>query len=250
MDRYPGSEGQVAGEKMILNSPSSTGIPAHVAIIMDGNGRWAKSRKMPRIAGHQEGVKNVERVIRAAARFDIAFLSLYAFSTENWKRPRSEIEGLMGLFRHFLKFKLPDLERNGVRLLFSGRIMDLPDDLVGQMKIVEQKTSKNKVITVIICVNYGGRQEIVDSVNRIIEQGFSGSFTEEIINSSMYQPHVPDPDLVIRTSGETRLSNFLLWESAYSELYFTDVLWPDFREEELQKALKYYSGRERRYGSV
>ncbi|MDT8284020.1 MAG: polyprenyl diphosphate synthase [Thermovirgaceae bacterium] len=240
----------MAGEKMSRDPRSSADIPAHVAIIMDGNGRWAQSREMPRLAGHQEGAKNVERVIRAAVRSDIKFLSLYAFSTENWNRPQPEIEGLMGLFRHYLKFKLPDLKKNGVRLLFSGRKSDLPDDLVNQMNLVEQETSKNKSITVIICVNYGGRQEIVDSVNRIIEQGFSGPFTEELINSSMYQPHVPDPDLVIRTSGEIRLSNFLLWQSAYSELYFTDVLWPDFCEAELQKALKYYSGRERRYGSV
>ncbi|MDO9507916.1 MAG: polyprenyl diphosphate synthase [Thermovirgaceae bacterium] len=235
---------------MTLNPAGSHSIPAHVAIIMDGNGRWAQSRKMPRLAGHHEGVKTVERIIRAAAEANIQYLSLYAFSTENWKRPGSEIDGLMNLFRHFLKFKLPDLKKNGVRLLFSGRIDGLPDDLANEMKKVEEETSKSERITVTICVNYGGRQEIVDSVNRIIELGYAGLITEERISAAMYQPKIPDPDLVIRTSGETRLSNFLLWESAYSEFYFTEVLWPDFNGEELQKALTYYAGRERRYGSV
>lgn len=238
------------GDKMntAVSDPSRT--PEHVAIIMDGNGRWAGKRGLPRLAGHKEGVRAVERTIRAAADAKIPYLSLYAFSTENWKRPKAEIEGLMGLFRYYLKFKVSELKENGVRLIFSGRIQGLPDDLAVEMQSVEKMTSRNKRITVMICVNYGGRQEIVDSVNRILEKGKCAKVTEEMISASMYQPHLPDPDLVIRSSGETRLSNFLLWQTAYSELYFTEVLWPDFSVEDLHKALDQYSGRERRYGAV
>ncbi|GAB6280969.1 MAG: polyprenyl diphosphate synthase [Thermovirga sp.] len=225
-------------------------MPVHVAIIMDGNGRWAKMRKLPRLSGHHEGIRTVERTIRAVADAKIPYLSLYAFSTENWKRPKTEIEGLMGLFRYYLRLKVSELKENGVRILFSGRLHGLPDDLLEEVKSVEEKTSANRKITVVACINYGGRQEIVDSVNRILEQGECSMVTEEMISARTYQPHIPDPDLVIRTSGETRLSNFLLWQTAYSELYFTDVLWPDFSRKDLQKALDYYSARERRYGAV
>ena len=228
----------------------SSGVPEHVAIIMDGNGRWAQKRGLPRLAGHQEGVRSVERTIRAATDENISFLSLYAFSTENWKRPKAEIDGLMGLFRHYLKSKVLELNKNGVRLLFSGRLNALSDDLTVEMKNAEEMTSKNKKITVIICVNYGGRQEILDSVNQILAQGSCTGITEDMINENMYQPHIPDPDLLIRTSGESRLSNFLLWQTAYSELYFTETLWPEFNANDLQAALQFFSGRERRYGAI
>lgn len=238
------------GDKVNTAGSDPSRMPVHVAIIMDGNGRWAKMRKLPRLSGHHEGIRTVERTIRAVADAKIPYLSLYAFSTENWKRPKTEIEGLMGLFRYYLRLKVSELKENGVRILFSGRLHGLPDDLLEEVKSVEEKTSANRKITVVACINYGGRQEIVDSVNRILEQGECSMVTEEMISARTYQPHIPDPDLVIRTSGETRLSNFLLWQTAYSELYFTDVLWPDFSRKDLQKALDYYSARERRYGAV
>lgn len=222
----------------------------HVAIIMDGNGRWARNRGLPRLAGHQEGVRSVERVIKAAAAVNIPFLSFFAFSTENWRRPRSEVDALMNLFSLNLRGKVEELKKNGVRLLFSGRRDNLPAELVEEMKKAEQRTSANMSITVIICLNYGGRQEIVDSVNRFLLEGNPVKLTEAIITSGMYNPDIPDPDLVIRTSGETRLSNFLLWQAAYSELYFTETLWPDFSSGDLHAALDYFYGRDRRYGGL
>lgn len=235
---------------MTKASQNPLSMPVHVAIIMDGNGRWARKRGLPRLAGHQEGVRTVERTIKAVSSAHIPYLSLYAFSTENWNRPKNEIEGLMGLFRYYLKLKLSELMENGVRILFSGRVSGLPEDLLEQMNDVAEKTSGNTGITVNICVNYGGRQEIVDSINKLWKQSKCNPVTEEMLSANMYQPQIPDPDLVIRTSGETRLSNFLLWQTAYSELYFTEVLWPDFTADELHRALNYYSGRERRYGTV
>jgi len=222
----------------------------HVAIIMDGNGRWAKKRGLPRLAGHQEGVRSVERVIKAAADVKIPFLSFFAFSTENWKRPRTEVDALMSLFSLHLRGKVEELKKNGVRLLFSGRRENLPAELVDEMKKAEERTSANMAITVAICINYGGRQEIVDSVNRFLLESKPAKLTEDIITSGMYNPDIPDPDLVIRTSGETRLSNFLLWQAAYSELYFTETLWPDFCSGDLHAALEYFYGRDRRYGGL
>ncbi len=235
---------------MKFDNKKNPGFPAHVAIIMDGNGRWASLRGMPRVAGHQEGARAVERTIRAAAESGVKYLSLYAFSTENWKRPAAEIEGLMGLFRYYLKGKIEDLKKNGVRLVFSGRKAELPQDLVDEMQKAETETFVGQKMTVVVCVNYGGRQEIADAFNRLLQNGTKGPISEKDISSALYLPEIPDPDLVIRTSGEKRLSNFLLWETAYSEMYFTDVLWPDFSEPDLIAAIQDYSKRERRYGSV
>jgi undecaprenyl diphosphate synthase len=238
------------GRCMNFDDTKNPGVPAHIAIIMDGNGRWASLRGMPRVAGHQEGARAVERIIRAAAETGIKYLSLYAFSTENWKRPATEIEGLMGLFRYYLKGRIEDLKKNGVRILFSGRKEELPPDLVDEMQKAEKETFEGQKLTVVVCINYGGRQEIADAFTRLLQNGTRGPVSEKDISSALYLPEIPDPDLVIRTSGEKRLSNFLLWETAYSEMYFTDVLWPDFRESDLIAAVQDYSKRERRYGSV
>ncbi|HOI81032.1 MAG: polyprenyl diphosphate synthase [Thermovirgaceae bacterium] len=225
-------------------------VPSHVAVIMDGNGRWALQRGLPRLAGHREGAKAVERVIRAAAASGIEYLSLFAFSTENWRRPKAEIEGLMSLLGSYLRSKKEELVKNRIRMVFSGRIEQLPQDLRQEIDLFERATAPGDLLTVAVCLNYGGRQEIVDAVNGLLKRGFNGEITEDLITANLYRPEIPDPDLLIRTSGELRISNFLLWGSAYAELYFTDTLWPDFGGEELQKAIDQYSGRERRYGAV
>ncbi len=238
------------GEQMTGKYGLKSIKPSHVAIIMDGNGRWAQQKGLPRLAGHREGARAVERVIRAAGESEVPFLSLFAFSTENWKRPKSEVEGLIGLLKSYMRSKLEDLKKNRIRMVFSGRIEQLPGDLSDEISLFEEATSSGDLLTVVICLNYGGRQEIVDAVNGLISSGLQGPVTEDMISSNLYHPWIPDPDLVIRTSGELRISNFLLWGSAYSEFYFTDTLWPDFNGEEFRKALENYSTRERRYGSV
>lgn len=226
------------------------GIPSHVAIIMDGNGRWAARRGLPHLAGHREGVRAVERVISAAAATPgVDFLSLFAFSTENWKRPQAEVEGLLSLLKSHLRSKRDELIQNRIRMIFSGRIDQLAGDLQEEISHFAKATAGGDLLTVVACLNYGGRQEIVDGINRLLRKGFTGEITEELISANLYNPDIPDPDLVVRTSGEVRISNFLLWESAYAEFFFTDTLWPDFGEDDFQKALEHYSLRERRYGS-
>ena len=229
---------------------SKTATPSHVAIIMDGNGRWALRKGLPRLAGHREGARAVERIIRAAASTPgLDYLSLFAFSTENWKRPRGEVEGLLSLLKTYLRSKRDELAENGIKMVFSGRIDQLDQELRDEIDLFEKATVRGDRLTVVVCLNYGGRQEIVDGINRLLRKGFAGEITEELISANLYRPGIPDPDLVIRTSGEVRISNFLLWESAYAEFFFTDTLWPDFGEEDLEKALEYYSLRERRYGA-
>lgn len=227
----------------------SEGIPGHVAIIMDGNGRWAQKRSLPRLMGHKAGVGAIERTVRSVKRLEIPYLSLYAFSTENWKRSEEEVNGLMGLIKFYLLKKARQLKEENVRLRFAGRISDFSDDVQSMIRESEKITENCNHLQLILCLNYGGRQEIVDAVNRLIESGYQGEITESVIKKNMYLPDVPDPDLIIRTSGELRLSNFWLWQSSYSELYFTDVLWPDFNEEHLEKSIISYKNRERRYGS-
>jgi undecaprenyl diphosphate synthase len=217
---------------------------------MDGNGRWAKKRHLPRVIGHQAGMKALERVIDSAKDIGIRCLSLYAFSTENWKRSASEVQGLMGLFRYYLKGKMERMHRRNARVRFAGRMDAFPNDIVDVAAEAEGKTKDNDGIDVIFCTNYGGRQEILDAVSSLIKSGHEGPVTEELLRSRMYLPDVPDPDLLIRTGGELRMSNFWLWEGAYSEYYFSDVYWPDFDRSELERALASYAGRERRYGSA
>lgn len=217
---------------------------------MDGNGRWAKSRGLPRVMGHHAGVKAVERTVRVAKELGIPYLSLYAFSTENWKRPRGEVLGLMGLFRYYLRSKLEELCREEVRLRFAGELTALPEDIVAILDETAKKTKEFRGTQLITCVNYGGRREILDAVNKMLAAGETGPVTEETLQRYLYLPDVPDPDLIIRTSGELRLSNFWLWQSAYSEYYFTDKYWPDFDKQDLLDAVGDYYERERRYGKA
>ena len=222
----------------------------HIGIVMDGNGRWAKSKGLPRIMGHHEGVRAVERTLRAAKELGIPCVSLYAFSTENWKRPKGEVIGLMGLFRYYIKSKLQELYKENARIRFAGKLSALPEDIQSLLIEAEEKTFDNTDLQLIICLNYGGRQEILDAINRIIDQGTPPPITEEILRENLYLPDIPDPDLLIRTSGELRMSNFWLWQGSYSEYYFTDKYWPDFGKADLELAISDYYGRERRYGKT
>lgn len=225
-------------------------VPRHVAIIMDGNGRWAKKRFLPRLLGHKAGVKAIERTVRAADALGIQYVSLYAFSTENWKRPEKEVSGLMSIFRFVLRRKVDEMKRENVRLRFSGFRDGMPQDIVELMEWAEEETKGNSGLTLVPCLNYGGRQEILHAVEKLLEDCVRPPLTEERFREYLYLPDLPDPDLIVRTSGESRLSNFWLWQSTYSELYFTDTLWPDFDGKELENAVKYFANRERRYGAL
>jgi len=224
-------------------------LPAHIAIIMDGNGRWAKKRGLPRIMGHKEGIKAVKRVVKAARKYGIKYLTLYSFSTENWRRPEEEVNFLFHLMEERLQVEGKNLHKNNVKVLFIGRRDNLPSVLQKIMNDIEQLTKNNTGLNLIFAINYGSRQEIVDGVGKIIAEG-TKKITEEDITNHLWTGNIPDPDLIIRTSGEKRLSNFLLWQAAYSELYFTPVLWPDFKEADLLKALFDFQRRKRRFGGV
>ena len=220
----------------------------HIAIIMDGNRRWARSRGLPAILGHREGVKAVERTLTAAKELGIPCVSLYAFSTENWKRPKAEVLGLMGLLKYYMKLKLEELNRENARVRFAGNLSALSEDIREILSDAEEKTRNNDSMQLVVCLNYGGRQEILDAVSRMIEEGVSQPVTEEVFRKYLYLPDIPDPDLLIRTSGELRMSNFWLWQGSYSEYYFTDKFWPDFGRQDLEMAVADFYRRERRYG--
>ncbi len=225
-------------------------VPRHLAIILDGNGRWAKQRNLPRLFGHRAGMRTLEKIVRLVKHAGIRYFSVYAFSTENWNRPSLEVKGLMSLFRFSIRRKINELKNESVRLRFCGRKDKLPEDVLDLMKWAEDYTKEQEVLDFILCMNYGGRAEILDAVNALRTDGFEGQVTEQDLRNYFYLPDVPDPDLIIRTSGELRLSNFWTWESAYSEFYFTDTLWPDFDEKEFKKALQDYAERDRRYGGI
>ena len=228
---------------------SAENLPVHVAIIMDGNGRWAQKRGLPRLLGHRKGVKVLEETVNNAEAAGIKYLSLYAFSTENWKRSKIEVTGLMTLAEFYLKRKIAQFKARHGRIRFAGRRDRLPGSLIRVIEEAEKSTKDETGIQLILCVDYGGRQEIVDAVKKILASGVAPeTVTEEMLSSHMYLPDVPEPDLIIRTSGEERLSNFWLWTGAYSELFFTDTLWPDFGREDLEAALTSYAGRQRRKG--
>lgn len=223
----------------------------HMAIIMDGNGRWATKRHLPRLAGHKAGVNALRRVVEAAADENIEMLSVYAFSTENWARPRIEVEGLMRLFWETIRSDLEKLHRDGVCLRHLGRLQDLSPDIQQAVRASVELTRNNTRIGLNICFNYGGRAELVDAVRQIIADGCDPDvITEELISSYLYTRDLPDPDMVIRTAGEMRVSNFLLWQTAYSEYYATPTLWPDFGREDLRAALESYRQRQRRFGRL
>jgi undecaprenyl diphosphate synthase len=225
--------------------------PRHVAIIMDGNGRWAASRGLSRQAGHRAGAENIRRVIETLGRYGVEVLTLYAFSTENWSRPKREVSALIRLIGHFIDKELQALHENGVRLRHVGKLDPLSADLRRRVEDAERLTAGNDRITVNIAFNYGGRQEILDAVKRLVEDGVRpDDVNEELFSSYLYTAGLPDPDLTVRTAGELRLSNFLLWQSAYAEYYATPVYWPDFDEQEIERALLEYARRQRRFGGA
>jgi di-trans,poly-cis-decaprenylcistransferase len=226
-----------------------------MAIIMDGNGRWAAKRGLPRSLGHKKGAERVQEIARAAGEMGIKYLTLYAFSTENWQRSAEEVDALMGLLRQYLKSELSELQKNGVRIIFIGERDMLPADISEAMYRLEAETQNNDKMTLCIALSYGSRQEIVGAVRKIAALAKRGDISPEEIDEKMfsdmlYTKGIPDPDLVVRTSGEQRVSNYLLWQLAYAEFYFSDVLWPDFDREELEKIVKNFQTRERRYGKA
>ena len=230
-------------------------IPVHVAIIMDGNGRWAKKRALPRTAGHAQGARTVEQILEDADHMGIRYLTVYAFSTENWSRPDSDVKALMNLLRTYMKTSLQKCARNNVRIRVIGDKSKLDKDLQIAIADLERDTASNTGIGFQIAINYGARDELARSVRSIAQKIRSGELdpeavTEEMISDTLDTAGIPDPDLLIRTGGEQRISNFLLWQTAYSELYFCDVAWPDFNRKELEKAVDAYNHRERRYGGL
>jgi undecaprenyl diphosphate synthase len=226
-------------------------LPAHVAVIMDGNGRWARQRNLPRVAGHKAGIDPVRSTVETCARLGIGYLTLYAFSVENWKRPRHEVETLWRLLRFYLRREIPELMENNIRLQAIGRIDALPEQVRAELDAAVLETSRNSGLQVNLAINYGGRTEIVDAINAALRNQPPGeTLDEETICAHLYTAGQPDPDLLIRTSGEMRISNFLLWQIAYAELYVTETLWPDFRRADLLRAILDYQRRERRFGGV
>jgi undecaprenyl diphosphate synthase len=226
-------------------------VPYHLAIIMDGNGRWAKARGMPRLAGHKAGVENLRRVLRACAEFGIKILTIYAFSTENWGRPESEVRGLLNILEMVIDHELDDLDANGVQLRHLGKLDGLSPALQRKVQEAVERTRNNDRLTLNIAFNYGGRDEIIQAVRRIVADGIPADQIDEVLFSHyLYTSGAPDPDLIVRTSGELRVSNFLIWQGAYAEYYATPAYWPDFDKEELRKALIHFNGRERRFGLV
>ena len=230
-------------------------IPNHVAIILDGNGRWAKSKGMPRNYGHAQGSKNVERICEDAYKMGVKYLTVYAFSTENWKRPKDEVDALMNLLRNYMKTCLKTAEKNRMRVRVLGDKTALDDDIRSRIAELEEATKNNDGLNFQIALNYGSRDEMVRAMKKICIDVKEGKLEAEQIDEKLFETYldthdIPDPDLMIRTSGEQRLSNYLLWQLAYSEFYFTDVLWPDFTKEDLAEAIAYYNGRDRRFGGV
>jgi undecaprenyl diphosphate synthase len=230
------------------------GLPRHLAIIMDGNGRWARRRGLPRVAGHKVGLESVRAMVKACQSLGIQFLTLYAFSAENWRRPRAEVSFLMALLKTYLRREIDELHENGVRLNAIGRLEELPLPARRELSMAMDKTSGNAGLVLTLAINYGGRHEILDAARRYALAVKAGKekapLTDESFSRYLYDGSLPDPDLLIRTSGEFRLSNFLLWQSAYSEIFITPVLWPDFRKPQLLAALKDYQARERRFGDI
>jgi undecaprenyl diphosphate synthase len=246
-------------EEALLQKLDLKRLPRHVAVIMDGNGRWAQRRHLPRVAGHRAGVAAARGTIESCARLGIGALTLYAFSVENWRRPKLEVDFLMRLLREYLRKELPVIHRNNIRLSAIGRTQELPERVRKDLEQGSAMTAKNSGMRLIVALNYGARAEIVDAFNMLLDemraQTTNGELhslrvTEQMISDHLYTAGLPDPDLLIRTSGEQRISNFLLWQIAYAEIHVTDVLWPDFNRTRLLEALLDYQGRERRYGGL
>jgi len=230
-------------------------LPKHIAIIMDGNGRWASKRKLPRVAGHQEGINSVREIVKLSGEIGIKYLTLYTFSKENWQRPIIEVNALMKLLSRTIKKEINELDRNNVRLQIIGNISEIPKTTREDLLKGVEKTKNNTGLTLILALSYGSREEILNAVKQIAKEVEMGKYSsedicEKTIINKLYTKNIPDPDLVIRTSGEFRISNFLLWQSAYSEYYITSVYWPEFRKEEYLKAIGNYLNRERRFGKT
>ena len=250
-----GSLGPVTAEEAhLLEKLDLQRLPRHIAMIMDGNGRWAQKRHMPRAVGHRAGTRTARMAIETCARLDVEALTLYAFSVENWRRPKTEIEFLMQLLREYLRKEMPLIQRNNIRMRFLGRADELPEGVQKDTREATAATAGNTGMVLSIALNYGGRAEIVDAMNAILAErnghGGGAAITEEQVSRHLYTANLPDPDLLIRTSGEMRVSNFLLWQIAYAEIFVTETLWPDFNRARLLEALLDFQGRERRYGGI
>ncbi len=241
---------------ILASSIDPARLPAHIAIIMDGNGRWARRRNLPRVAGHKAGMEPVRTTIETCTRLGIQALTLYAFSAENWKRPRAEVDMLWRLLRLYLARELPDLLRNGIRFTCMGRMDQLPAPVREELENVTERTARNPGMRLNVAINYSGRAELVDAINSLVDEARTEGrlrdlrVDEEAIASRLYTAGLPDPDLLIRTSGEMRISNFLLWQIAYAEFYLTETLWPDFRRADLLDAILDYQKRDRRFGGL
>lgn len=232
-------------------NPASTPtqVPQHLAIIMDGNGRWATARGLPRLAGHRAGTENLRQLLRACVRHGIKVLTLYAFSTENWGRPAEEVRGLMAILEQVIEHELQELHQEGVRINHLGRLAGISPRLQKKIKHAVDLTRANTTLILNVALNYGGRQEIIDAIRRIVQDGLAPEQIDDaVVSRYLYTAGQPDPDLIVRTSGEMRVSNFLIWQGAYAELYVTPTYWPDFDENELQRALDHYASRQRRFG--
>ncbi len=236
--------------RKVLSCP----LPQHIAVITDGNGRWAQKRGLPRIVGHRQGVHSIRGIVEEAVRIGVKYLTLYSFSTENWKRPSEEVQGLMSLFEEMAKKEAENLAKSGVKLRVMGRIRELPERVQEAMHYIEDRTKEGKILTLTLALNYGGRAEILDAVKKLFSEKKQkldiDQLTEEEFRNYFYQPDLPDPDLLIRTSGELRVSNFLLWQVAYAEIWVTKTLWPDFKPYHLLLAINEYQKRQRRFGRV
>ena len=245
----PGSQ-----EADLLKQIDRNRLPKHVAVIMDGNGRWAGMRKLPRVAGHRAGIESVRDIVESSARLGLEVLTLYAFSVENWKRPRREVRTLMNLLKEYIRLELKSVHKNNIRFQAIGRIQELDESVRIELQRAMQTTKGNTGMLLNVALNYSGRAELVDTFNRLFREfkqnGHKPPISEELISQSLYTSGIPDPDLLIRTSGEMRISNFLLWQIAYSEIYITPTFWPDFRRKHLLEAILEYQRRDRRYGGI
>ena len=240
--------------ELIAEQPARS-VPTHVAIIMDGNGRWARARGLPRASGHRQGAEAVKRTLRAAVELEIRYLTLFSFSSENWRRPAEEVSDLMGLLRRYLQSEIAELHKNRIQLRVIGERERLPDDVRRLIEDAERQTRENERLVLTMAISYGGRQEIVAAARRLARDVAEGRLAPDAVDETafagrLFTAEVPDPDLLIRTSGEQRISNFLLWQTAYSEFVFTDTLWPDFGEDDLSAAIQEYQRRDRRYGAA
>lgn len=240
-----------APEAQLVRQVDFTRLPAHIAVIMDGNGRWAARRRLPRVEGHQAGIRTVRETVEASARLGIGVLTLYAFSVENWKRPEDEVSTLMALLKEYLRREISILLDNDIRFRAIGRLQDLEPDIREELQEAERRTASNRGMRFNIALNYGGRTEIVDALRAMMRDGIApDEVDEQRISEYLYTSGLPDPDLLIRTSGELRVSNFLLWQIAYAEIWVTETLWPDFRRNDLIEGILAYQKRDRRYGGI